>query len=189
MAFAIWVTGLPGCGKSRLAKEFVDLLKKSNISIHILNLDSVRKDIVPDPKYTEEERDRVYIHFVEMGIELYKQGKNILYDATGHRKRWREYARRNIPNFMEVYLKCPLDICVERSMKRRHHLPITKEMYKKALERKKAGKVFRRLGQVIGIDVPYEENTNAEMIIRTDRKKSKPTAVAIFKELEKRNWI
>ncbi|OQX22189.1 MAG: hypothetical protein BWK75_01430 [Candidatus Altiarchaeales archaeon A3] len=41
--FCIWLTGIPGSGKSTIAKELADELKKKNISVQILRLDEIRK--------------------------------------------------------------------------------------------------------------------------------------------------
>ena len=62
MSFAIWITGLPGSGKSTIAKE---LAKK--INVEILRLDEFRTELVPDPKFTDEERSFVYKKMAEKG--------------------------------------------------------------------------------------------------------------------------
>ena len=73
MPFAIWITGLPGSGKSTIAKE---LAKK--IDAEILRLDEFRKKLVPNPKFTYEERTFVYTKLAEKGGKLSKK-KNIIF--------------------------------------------------------------------------------------------------------------
>ena len=48
MAWAIWITGLPGSGKTTIAREVQHLL--SGERLKILQLDEVRKIVTPQPK-------------------------------------------------------------------------------------------------------------------------------------------
>jgi len=60
MAWVAWFTGLPGCGKTTIAKRVKLNLIEKGIDVKILQLDEIRKSITPKPRYTEEERDIVY---------------------------------------------------------------------------------------------------------------------------------
>lgn len=40
-------------------------------------------------------------------------------------------------------------------------------LYEKALERQRTGKEFKDLGEVIGVDVKFQEDNNAECIVDT----------------------
>lgn len=182
MPFAIWVTGLPGSGKTTIAKAALRLLKKSHISAAYLNMDLLRKKLVKKPGYTSKERDIAYKKFADIGVSLYKQNKNVIFDATAHKLKYRNYARKHIRNFVEIYAKCPLKICIEREAKRKQG-KIMAGLYKMALMRKKTGKKFYGLGKVIGVDVKYEENKNAELVIRSDKIGTLKAARIIFKFL------
>lgn len=181
----VWVTGLPGSGKSTIAKKLLKLLDKHKISYKYLRLDKFRKKIVPKPKYTEKERNLVYRKLADYAFELSKNN-NIIIDATAHKKTYRDYLRNKVKNFIEVYIKCPLEICIERESKRKQGL-VMAEIYRKALERKKTGKQFKNLGQVIGIDIKFEENKNAEVIIESDKISPEEAALIIFKKIENVN--
>jgi adenylylsulfate kinase len=167
MVFILWFTGLPGSGKSTIAREAVKLLKKRGVHAEYVQLDAIRKSIVSKPEYTEKERDRVYRALGEHALALLGKGKNVVVDATAHRKKYRDYVRKRAQRFVEVYVRCPLEVCVERETKRTKSLVI-KKLYAKALERKKSGMKNRNVGQVIGIDVPYEENATAEIVIDSE---------------------
>lgn len=180
--WAVWITGLPGSGKSSIAKALEKTLKKNKIEVLLLNLDSFRKKIVPEPKYTEDERDLVYNTLIFMTEFLTLHELNVIIDATGHRKKWRDSARTRIKNFIEVYVKCPLEICMQREATRKNNL-VMRSLYKKALKRLKIGKQYKGLGEIIGIDVPYEENENAEIIIESEKVKPNEAAKLILKKL------
>ena len=185
MPWLIYITGLPGSGKSTIAKDLFELLASEKIEAVYLRLDDIRKEIVPEPHYTEEERERVYQAYAKRGIELVRNGKNVILDATAHRKKWRDMVRAQAENFMEVYIKCDLNICVKRESERKEGL-VMADIYKKALERKRTGKDFPGLGEVIGVDVPYEENEGAEVKIESDKILPENAAKIIFDRVLKK---
>ena len=151
-------------------------------------MDEIRKKFVKRPKFTAEEREFVYRAFAEEGIKILKRDKNVIYDATAHRLKWRSFARGRIEEFLEVHVKCPLDICVKRESKRKSSFVIA-DLYRKALERKKTGKVFEGLGEVVGVDVPYEENKDAELVIYSEKVAADEAANLIVNELKRRKWL
>ena len=161
MSFCLWLTGLPGSGKSTILNELSKLLSESGIEVVTLSLDHIRKVLTPQPKYTSEEREIVYRALVIMAQLLVEYGgKNMIIDATGNRKEFRELARSLIPEFAEIYLKCPLETCRAREASRRGQL-VQKDLYKRASE----GKLK---GELPGISAPYEEPENPELVIASD---------------------
>jgi adenylylsulfate kinase-like enzyme len=128
-------------------------------------MDSLRRKIFPNPRYTDEERDAAYRAFVVMGSSLSAARKNVIMDGTGHKRIWREFARSEIPRFVEVYVKCPIEICMERETKRKDQPETRRQLYLDALERLKTGKPFEGLGKVPGVDEPFEESPNPELVI------------------------
>ncbi|MBU4344142.1 MAG: adenylyl-sulfate kinase [Desulfobacteraceae bacterium] len=162
--WAVWFTGLPGSGKSRLSQIVFEMLTGDGIVCEWIKLDSIRKRYVENPKYTGEERNFVYEKLVDLAEKGVKNGKNIVIDATAHKRLYRERARKRIERFIEVMVTCPLLVCIDRESKRKEGYVVA-QMYRKALERKEKGTQFENLGAVIGVDVPYEENPDAEIII------------------------
>jgi len=161
MSFCLWLTGLPGSGKSTILQELSRILSESGIEAVTLSLDHIRKVITPEPKYTDEERDIVYRALVMMAHLLIEQGeKNVIIDATGNRREFRDLARRLIREFAEVYVKCRLEICMAREISRRGQL-VQKDLYKRTS--KGALK-----GELPGISAPYEEPENPEVLVASD---------------------
>ncbi|MCK5559068.1 MAG: adenylyl-sulfate kinase, partial [Thermoplasmata archaeon] len=178
-------TGLPGSGKSTIAQELERELNAREIKIQVLRLDAFRKVIVPHPKYTETERDIVYNTLVLIAKLLTQNGVNIVIDATGNRRRWREYAREQHEIFYEVYIKCPLETCMAREAGRTDNLVI-RDLYKNALERRHKGETSTEgLGQMVGVDVPYEEPEAPELIIESDKVDPQEVAIIIIQNLIK----
>jgi adenylylsulfate kinase len=177
--WAVWITGLPGSGKTGRARELLKKLKQKNIKVEYLRMDEIRKILTPEKKYTEEERDHAYRALALIGKFLTENGINVIIDATGHRKVWRELARELMPNFTEVYIKCPLEICVERESKRRDDLVVS-NLYKKAMNRIKTGEKTDAIGEMVGIDTPYEEPEKPELIIDSSKLDPKKSSEKIF---------
>jgi adenylylsulfate kinase len=184
MTWVIWLTGYPGSGKTSVACELVTLVEDA---YEMLRLDEFRKRVVPEPVYTEDERDIVYNALGVMASLLAHHEINVIIDATAHRKKWRDRARAQIDTFYEVYMKCPLTVCMQRESQRVDNL-IVSELYKKAIERKK--KLERgesveesEVGEVIGVDVPYEEPENPELVIESDKITPQEGALLIYKML------
>ncbi|MEM2320459.1 MAG: adenylyl-sulfate kinase [Candidatus Bathyarchaeia archaeon] len=157
-----WVTGLPGSGKSTVAHLLAEKLRALGIHAYVLSSDELRKVMTPSPKYTEEERDIVYATLVYIARILTENGVNVIIDATGNRRRYRDETRRLIPKFMEAYLRCPLEVCIMRESKRGPDFyGAPGGIYAKALRGESE--------TVPGIGAPYEEPINPEVTVDSDK--------------------
>ncbi len=159
MSWAVWITGLPGSGKTAIARKVRKLLETRGITTaKVLELDEIRKFITPQPTYSDEEREIVYASLVYMAKLLVECRIPVIIDATANRRRYRERARETIPNFAEVYVTCSLNTCMERERRRKaRHAPAG--IYKKG-ERKGA--------TVPGLNVPYEEPMHPEVVVDSE---------------------
>jgi len=133
----------------------------------------LREVVTPNPRYTEEERDIVYGTIVFVAKLLTENGVNVVVDATANRRRYRDKARMEIPLFMEAYIRCPLEVCIERESKRRRGSYCAPEaVYKKALTGESK--------TVPGIGVPYEEPLGPEVIVDSDKMSPEECAKEIW---------
>ena len=130
--WCVWITGLPGSGKSVVAQGLQESLKRHNIKAQILSSDALRKAVTPDPTYTEEERDMFYGALALVAKHLTENGMNVIVDATGNRRRYRKNARSRIPFFVEAYVKCPLEVCMERESGRGETFHAPRAIYRQA---------------------------------------------------------
>lgn len=167
----LWITGLPGSGKSTIA----DAVKRKHPDFIILRMDDLRKIVTPQPAYSETERDIVYRSLAYLAKTISDLGHDVIIDATGNARRWRELARQLIPTFAEVYLRSSLDICRQREKQRTDTHAAPKDIYAKGAKG----------APVPGVNVAYEEPLNAEIVIDTDTTTIEKAAEEIGKYIKK----
>ena len=167
--WVLWFTGLPGSGKSTIARAVHTELVGQGRDVALLVMDERRRSYFPKPAYTEEERKVAYELIAHEAAELAGQGQGVILDATGHRLAVRQHARALIPRFAEVYVNCPLPEAMRREAVRSQGHPrgyaVTPGMYQRALLRKRTGQSVPGLGEVVGVDVPFEKDPQAECVL------------------------
>jgi adenylylsulfate kinase len=171
MPWVMWITGLPGSGKSTIAQR----VKQFFPDAVILRMDELRKIVTPEPTYSETEREYVYKSMVFTAKTLYESGHDVIIDATANKKAWRELAREYIPEFFEVYLTCPMNICMEREKTRTDTHSAPDKIYEKG----------QRGWPVPGFQVPYEEPENPDIIIHTDQETPETSTEKILHMIRK----
>ena len=146
--FAVWITGIPASGKSTLARSLVNRLRSLRIPTVVLESDELRKILTPDASYDTEERGHFYHLMVLIGELIIRSRVNVIFDATANKRSYRDYARSLIKKFAEVYVQCPLEVCVKRD---------PKGIYRQAAARKSA--------TVPGLQIPYEPPVEPDITI------------------------
>lgn len=167
-AFALWLTGLPASGKTTLANHLAQRLAQNNIQTQILDSDQLRKKLTPNPTYSLQERDQFYRTLTVIAQMLTSHGIPVIIAATGHKQAYRDDARQQITHFIEVYVKCPLAICIERDQK---------GTYQKAQEGKATS--------VPGLQVPYEPPVFPELTVDTENEQTAVCVQRIINYLSK----
>ena len=171
--WAIWLTGMPGSGKSVLARLVARKLLARRVQAQVLSVEMVRESLTPKPEYTEEERRIVYGALVLVAKMLTQNGTNVIIDATANRRMYRSAARRSIRRFGEVYIKCPLEVCMERERRRKRSFGAPSRIYDKA--KTGASKT------VPGIGVPYEAPLRPELEVNTSKLRPNQSAEKIVR--------
>ena len=170
--FTVWFTGLPCCGKTTVADKVAEILKSKGYKIQRLDGDIVRKDITKDLGFSKEDRDENIRRVSFLAKNLTKSGLIVLATFVSPYKARREKSREEIGNFVEIYVKCPIEVCKKRDVK---------GMYEKAL----AGEIKN----FTGVDDPYEEPENPELIIETDKETVDESVEKVLKKFEELGYI
>jgi adenylylsulfate kinase len=145
----LWFTGLPAAGKTTIALQLKEKLKKYNRNIVILDGDVVRKTF-PEAGFSREERNE-HIKRVGYVAKLFaEQGFIVLCSFISPFEESREFVKNLYGNFKLIYLKCPVDTCIKRD---------PKGLYKRAI----AGE----LENFTGISQEYEEPANPNIVVNT----------------------
>ena len=149
----IWLTGLSGSGKSTIAGKLVSTLFEAEKQVTMLDGDNVRHGLCSDLGFSDKDRDENIRRIAEVAKLFYENGNIVICSFISPYKKERDFARSILPpgRFVEVYVKCDLDICKRRD---------PRGLYKKAL----AGEIKR----FTGIDAPYEVPDSPEITAETD---------------------
>ena len=175
--WCVWVTGLPGCGKSTVTKALLKKLRELGIHAQVVSSDMLREVVTPKPTYSEIERDMVYGAIVFVAKLLTQNGVNVIIDATANLRKYRNHARREMPRFMEAYLRCPLEVCIQRETGRKEYAYAPKDIYKKAFTGESVS--------VPGVSVPYEEPLQPEVTVDSNKLDPDQCAQSILEALMK----
>jgi adenylylsulfate kinase len=173
--WCVWITGLSGSGKSTVSRALLELLEKDRVHAQLLSSDALRKVMTPKPSYSLEERDSVYETLVYIAGLLTQNGVNVVIDATGNLRRYRDNARKRISSFIEVYLECPLETCMQREVGRIGTFNAPRKIYERA------GK--DQAPTVPGVGQPYEPPLNPEVTLDTTKHSPMESAKKVLKRI------
>ncbi len=171
-ACTIWFTGLPSSGKSTLAEMLDKRLKKMGHYVEVLDGDVVRTNLSKGLGFSKEDRD---INIRRIGFVchlLTRNGTFAISAAISPYRETREEIREQIGDFVEVFVKCPLEECIRRDVK---------GLYKKAL----AGEIK----EFTGVSDPYEEPLNPEVVVESDKEEPEESLNKILIKLAELGYI
>lgn len=171
--FTLWLTGLSGSGKTTLAHAVAETLRKRGVArLEILDGDVIRTHLSKGLGFSHEDRD-TNVRRIAYVCELLTRNEVVaIAAAISPYRESREYARKNISRFVEVYVKCPLDVLVERD---------PKGLYRKAL----AGEIQH----FTGVSDPYEEPLGPDLTVETDKESIDTSTRKIVSTLETRGYL
>jgi len=171
--FTIWFTGLSGAGKTTVSRLVQDRLRERGImNVEVLDGDVVRTNLSKGLGFSKEDRDINIKRIAFVCNLLTRNGIPNIAAAISPYREVRDYARKEIKNFVEVFVKCPLEVLVQRDVK---------GLYKKAL----AGE----LPNFTGVSDPYEEPLNPEVLIESDKETPEQSADKIIAKLEELGYL
>jgi adenylylsulfate kinase len=170
--FTLWFTGLSGAGKSTLSEAIAQRIQQHGRNVEILDGDVVRTHLSKGLGFSREDRDTNIKRIAFVCSLLTRNGAICISAAIAPYREAREWARQEIGNFVEVYVKCPIDVCRERDVK---------GLYKLVDEGK--------IKNFTGVDDPYEEPERPELVVETDKETLDESVQRIFSKLVELNYL
>ncbi len=170
--FTLWFTGLPCSGKSTLAEVVARELKQRGCSVEILDGDIVRTRLGKGLGFSKEDRDENIRRIGFVSGLLAKHGAVAIVAAISPYRAVRDEVRATTPNFIELYVDAPLEVCIQRDVK---------GMYKKALR--------GQLRNFTGVDDPYEPPIKPELTIKTANQMPSESAACVVAYLEQNGFL
>jgi len=166
--WVVWLTGIPGSGKSSVARVIA-----RRTGADLLSMDEVRRVITPRPTYSKEERDMAYSALAYMAHLLASRGHDVVVDGTANRRCYRALARSLVGRFAEVYVKCPPEVAMAREGRRGTGI------YRKAR---------RGRAPVPGLTAVYEPPRRPEVTVDTEHLTPEEGAQRVITFLRKKRW-
>ena len=115
--FTVWFTGLPSSGKTTLAKAVEQELRRRSLKVERLDGDIVRESLSRDLGFSKEDRAKNIARVTFVAKLLTRNGVAVLCSFVSPYREVRARARAEIGDFVEVFCKCPLEVCMERDVK------------------------------------------------------------------------
>jgi adenylylsulfate kinase len=170
----IWFTGLSGSGKSTLAHSLENALFRRHARTYVLDGDTIRGGLNKDLGFSHEDRGENIRRIGEVSRLFMDAGVIVLTAFISPYRADRTFVRNLVHDgeFVEVYVKCPLQTCMQRD---------AKGLYGKA--------VRGEISHFTGIDDPYEEPEMPELTLDTESMSVRQCIDAIVALLEKRRIL
>ncbi len=148
----LWFTGLSGAGKSTIAHAVEEQLHQKGCRTFVFDGDNVRHGLCCNLGFSKDDRSENIRRIGEMTKLFVEAGVIALTAFISPFRADRERVRSLLPkgDFIEIYCRCPLEVCEQRD---------TKGLYRRA----RAGEIK----EYTGISSPYEEPENPELILNT----------------------
>ena len=140
----IWITGISGAGKTTLGKHFI----KKNKDFIYFDGDIFRKIFRNDIKYTLKDRDTNAQRLTRLIKYLSFQNINLIVAANITSSRYRSWCRRNIKDYVEIFIDAKLSNFIKRDYKK---------LYSNALNKK--------IKNVVGIDIKFKRPSGSHIYI------------------------
>ena len=147
----VWMTGLPGSGKTTIALKVERRLREMGRNVEILDGDEVRKGLSADLGFSKEDRQQHARRVTFVAKVLTRNGVIVLVGLISPFRAFRRFAREEIGDFIEVFVDTSLDECIKRD---------PKGLYKLAMD--------GRIKDLTGLQDPYEPPELPEVHIRTE---------------------
>ena len=170
----IWLTGLPGAGKSTTAEAVTNMLLERGRQITLLDGDVVRNTLSRGLGFSKEDRETNILRIGYVASEIVRHGGVVICAAVSPYRATRNEIRNIVgqENFVEVFVNTPLEVCEQRD---------PKELYSRVRRGELSG--------VSGIDLPYEAPRHSEITVNTTDSHVEENAQCIIDFLSERGFL
>ncbi|MBC8549740.1 MAG: sulfate adenylyltransferase subunit CysN [Candidatus Brocadiales bacterium] len=170
----IWFTGLSGAGKSTIAKSLERILFSTGIHTALLDWDKLHHGLCKDLSFSDQDRIENIRRAGEVARVFYEHGSVVLCTFVSPLRCQRDQVKALIPEgrFFEVFVRCSLQTCIQRD---------PRGLYKKA--------IGGEIPQFTGINAPYEEPLNPDVILDSEHKSIEENLKALLEMLKRKGII
>jgi len=170
--FILWLTGLSGAGKSTLARHLAPALRQRGLPVEVLDGDEVRTNLSKGLGFSREDRDTHIRRIGYVSRLLARNGVAVISAAISPYRIVRDELRERGPNFIEVFVRCPLAELVRRDVK---------GLYEKALR--------GEIQNFTGVSDPYEEPLAPDVVVDSSQQTVNESVAAILAKLEELGYL
>lgn len=169
----VWLTGLPGAGKTTVARILEKRIHEKGSRIEVLDGDEVRKNLSPELGFSKQDRETHAKRVVYISKLLSRNGVITVVSLISPYREFRNSARDIIGNgFIEVWVKASSETCKQRD---------PKGLYKKAAQ--------GQVANMTGVQDPYEPPTNPELVLETEKESPEQSADKVTRFLESAKYL
>ncbi len=149
-AAVLWFTGLSGSGKTAVARALERRLYETGHHSMLLDGDNLRHGLNGDLKFSPQDRSENVRRMAEVAVLGFQHGNLVLCSLISPFIQDREAARARLPQgrFLEIFVRCPLELCRQRD---------PKGLYQRALK--------GEIPEFTGVTSPYEEPQQADLVL------------------------
>jgi adenylyl-sulfate kinase len=168
----LWFTGMSGSGKSTLSSLVAARLRALGARVELIDGDVVRTQLCHGLGFSKDDRQENIRRIGFVCELLSRNGVIAVAAAISPYRACRDELRSRITHFIEIHMKCPVEVLVERDVK---------GLYKRAI----AGEI----PHFTGISDPYEAPTAPEVTIDSSKDGLEDSVASILRVLEARGII
>ena len=151
MGTVYWITGLSGAGKTTIGKLLYEKIKEEHLNTVFLDGDTLRKVFGNDLGYSQEDRRECAMRYARLCAMLHEQGMNVICCTISIFDSVREWNRRNIQNYKEIYVNVSVDTLQQRDQK---------GLY--------SGQTKEKQKEVVGLHMKLEEPKSPDLVLYND---------------------
>ncbi|MEH2351126.1 MAG: adenylyl-sulfate kinase [Nostoc sp.] len=163
----IWLTGLSGAGKTTICQFLEAELRSQGYKIEVLDGDVVRQNLSKGLTFSKEDRDENIRRIGFVANLLTRNNVIVLVSVISPYRAVREEVKKQIGDFIEVYVNAPLEVCEQRDVK---------GLYKKARD--------GEIKNFTGIDDLYEVPLKPDVECKTNEETIAQSTNKVLTKLE-----